>query len=62
MNVLVRIFKASMALVICRLQSLCLHKEIEEKAENLGRTPKPKTGLKTPDANILDSSSVYALR
>jgi hypothetical protein len=58
----VRISKISMALVICPLQSLCLHKETEDKAENLGRTSTPQPGLKTRDANILDSSSVYALR
>ena len=31
--------------MICPLQSLCLYKETEEKAENHERTPTPRTGL-----------------
>jgi hypothetical protein len=57
-----RISEVSMVRVVCRLQSLCLLKEREEKEANLGLTPTPQTGLKTRDVNILDSSSVYALR
>jgi hypothetical protein len=41
----VRIFKISVPLVICLLQSVCLYLETEEKAENHEHTPTPRTGL-----------------